>query len=186
MVALAERTTTPAVAVCDWPSIVSAALVSDVIPERLPANTTPSVGLAPVFAGTSMLIAPPEVVRVVFAPSVSGKVSPAETVVVPASLTPPTTLMDVPVGGEAPRTWSARLIVLNAQPGAVPELVLPVPVVSLPRTGSTKYVGLVPVTAAQAEQTPPPFASPGVSPLHDTPLPAHVDPTLAVMQQLPG
>ena len=47
----------------------------------------------------------------------------------------------VPAGGLVGMTWMARLTVLNAQPGAAmaPDMPLPLAVVSLPFTGSTKY-----------------------------------------------
>jgi hypothetical protein len=61
-------------------------------------------------------------------------------------------------GGVAPMTWSARVMVWNAQ--AFEAVRLPVPVVSLPLTGSTKYVGAVPVTASQVVQMPPPVVPP--------------------------
>src|SRR5438046_1822612 len=51
---------------------------------------------------------------------------------------PPGTIF-VPDGGAAPMTTMARVMVLNAQPGAevAPDAMLPVPVESLPLIGST-------------------------------------------------
>ena len=74
---------------------------------------------------------------------------------VPGTLEAPITLSTVPAAGLGPMAWSARVMVANRQLALTvpePDVPLPVPLPSLPATGSTRYTGLAPVTASQVVQ----------------------------------
>lgn len=125
---------------------------AQVVPERAPKcrRNTPAiehpllrsqnpVGLPEVVLARVMVIGPPWVVNWTFVGRMMGKLSPtASPVVIPDR---PIKMIFVPAGGDAGMTCIARVIVLNAQPGAAvePERPLPAAVRSLPLIGSTKY-----------------------------------------------
>ena len=118
------------------PSSTSGAARSPEIPEALVLSRKPA-SLPAVVEASVMVIGPPVVVSVVLVGIVIGRESPAAR---PRGVVPePTRTILVPANGDAPRMAMARVMVLNAQPGAgvAPDMLLPVPVVSLPFTGST-------------------------------------------------
>ena len=111
----------------------------DTIAEFAPDRTKPSAAV-----GTSKVTGPPVAVSAMFALMVIGKCSsPAGGAPVvpwmisgaPASIVPPTTSMVVLRTALEPITCSARVTVWKAHPSAAE--MLPVPVASLPKTGST-------------------------------------------------
>src|SRR5580704_14110376 len=129
------------------------------MPDDAPSSTRPAVALVPfVCAGTwiVMPLVPVTVVAVLsvtFAGRSMGNVSGAPPVNGTVSTPPPvlelTRLIVVFAAGEGPMTSSARVIDWKAQASPPLLVVLPVPLPSLPRTGSTTYVGDDPLTAGQ-------------------------------------
>ena len=118
------------------PSSTSGAAGSPEIAEALLFRRVPAAVPCAVVASVTV-IGPPVVVSVVLVGIVIGKGLPAAR---PRGVLPdPTSTILVPAGGDAPSTATARVMVLNAHPGAdiAPEVLLPVPVASLPFTGST-------------------------------------------------